>query len=121
MINIQRATEFENYVVEHILKKEKPNYIKHLTYLGVEKREYTDRGFYLHFRYLDYPTLSTIHNFELGISTFAEIKGLEHGASFILYIDAGKIMMLESFCYDPELWPTQITKFRINDLDEINL
>ena len=52
----------------------------------------------------------------MGQSVYAEIEGLEGGAGFILYLDNGKITMLESFSHGSETWPVRILKFNIQDL-----
>lgn len=44
MINIRGVSEFERAVIEHILKKEAPDYIKHLPCLLVDRRENTGVG-----------------------------------------------------------------------------
>ena len=43
----------------------------------------------------------------------ADIEGLAHGAGFVLFIDHGKITMLEGFTYD-EPWPDTIRSFTLS-------
>lgn len=116
MTNLQRASDFERAVIGHILEKEAPEYKKHLPYLSVDRRENTDAGIYVYFNYLDNPTLFSSENRTIGQSVYAEIEGLEGGAGFMLYIDNGRITMLESFSHGSGSWPAQILKFDIQDL-----
>lgn len=116
MINLQGASEFERTVIEHILKKEVPEYIEHLPYLLVDKRENTGAGIYVYFKYSDPPPLFSSENRTIGQSVYAEIEGLEGGVGFMLYIDEGRITMLESFSHGSEAWPTHISRFEIQDL-----
>lgn len=108
--------KFEQAVIEHILKKEAPEYKKHLPYLWVDRRENTGSGFYLYFRYSEKPALFSHENRTIGQSVYADIEGLDGGAGFMLYIDKGQITMLESFSHNSENWPAHIVKYEIQDL-----
>ena len=116
MIILRGASEFERAVIEHILEKEAPEYKKHLPYLLVDRRENTGVGIYVYFKYSENYPLSSSENRTMGQSVYAEIEGLEGGAGFILYLDNGKITMLESFSHGSETWPVRILKFNIQDL-----
>lgn len=115
-MNSQGITQFEREIIEHILKKECPQYLKHLPLLMVDSRENTGIGYYIYFKYLEEPFLTPSVHKTLGKSVYAEIEGLEGGAGFMLYIDEGRITMLESFCHCAENWPDHITNFSIKDL-----
>ena len=116
MTNLQGASEFERTVIGHILKKEAPEYNEHLPHLLVDRRENTGAGIYVYFKYSEKPTLFSSENRTIGQSVYAEIEGLEGGAGFMLYIDEGRITMLESFSHGSEAWPAHISKFEIQDL-----
>ena len=116
MINIRGASEFERAVIEHILKKEAPDYIKHLPYLLVDRRENTGVGIYVYFKYSEKPPLFSSETKTIGQSIYADIEGLEGGAGFMLHIDEGRITMLETFTHSSEAWPDHISNFIIQDL-----
>ena len=116
MMNIQGASEFERTVIEHILKKEAPEYKKHLPYLLVDRREYTGVGIYVYFKYSEGPPLFSSENRTIGHSVYAEIEGFEGGTGYMLYIDEGQITMLESFGHGSDSWPAHISRFEIQDL-----
>lgn len=115
MIILKGANVFERAIIEYILTKEAPEYKKHLPYLLMDRRENTGVGIYVYFKYSTNHPLSS-DNRTLGQSVYAEIEGLEHGAGFMLYLENGKITMLEAFAHGPETWPSQILKFYIRDL-----
>ena len=116
MTKIRGATEFEQAVIEHIIKKEAPKYSGHIKSLLVDRREYTGVGSFLYLKYAEKPSLSEFENKSIGQDTYADIEGLKNGAGFILYIDEGLISMLESFSHGPERWPEYIANFKIKDL-----
>ena len=116
MINLRGASEFERAVIEHILKKEASEYIKHLPYLLVDRRENTGAGIYVYFKYSEKPPLFSPETRTIGQSVYAEIEDLEGGAGFMLYIDEGRITMLEAFSHGSEAWPDHISRFEIQDL-----
>lgn len=81
----------------------------------VTSREQTGHGFFANFS-----VSSNVHrlggkqNFNFG-DVKAEIDGLEHGAGFVLFVQDGKLKMLEGFSYE-ETWPSDIGNFRIEYL-----
>lgn len=78
----------------------------------LEFRKFTGVGFYVHFSVpSDVPTAgtSTRNDFEVsGVS--ADIKGLSHGAGFILFVRKGRLAFLEGYSYD-ETWPESTDDF----------
>ena len=42
----------------------------------------------------------------------ATIPGLVDGAGFVVFVEAGRLTMLEGYCYQ-EAWPTEITAFEL--------
>ncbi len=116
MTNLKGASDFEQTIIEHIIKKEAPEYEKHLPYLSVDRRENTGAGVYVYFKYSAKVPLFSSENRTIGQSVFAEIEGLEGGAGFMLYIDEGRITLLESFSHGSEAWPDHISRFEVQDL-----
>lgn len=46
----------------------------------------------------------------------ATIRGLRHGAGFLLDVDGGMLSMLEGYSYE-EPWPQEITEYSVSYLD----
>lgn len=105
----KRLTNFEKEIIEAILKHERDRELADLLFeqykhLLVKKREFTGVGFYTYF-YIPEEGCILNKNLNLKLGDIeAEIKGLKHGAGFILYINEGRITTLEGYCYD-EKWP----------------
>lgn len=73
-------------------------------------REFTGVGFYLRFDVpSDVPTLTAPRDFAFG-DVYAEIKGMKHGAGFVLFVRDGRLDQLEGFSFD-EPWPEEILGF----------
>ena len=119
MTIIKELRKFERNALEAILKVDAPEYQEHIQYLLVEKRENTGVGLYVDFSYMDNKLLFSSEKRTLGKTIFAEIEGLEHGAGFMLYIDEGKITLLEAFCHADNTWPDEIENFAIRNLKKI--
>jgi hypothetical protein len=117
MTVINEINKFERAALEAILKTYAPEYEDHVQYLLVEKRENTGVGLYVDFSYRDNKLSFFSEKRTLGQTSEsavrAEIEGLEHGAGFVLYIDEGKITMLEVFCQGDNNWPDEILNFSI--------
>ncbi|MCH8134920.1 MAG: hypothetical protein IIB77_02950 [Proteobacteria bacterium] len=113
MIRHHRPNQFEREVIRHILKKDAPKYLSHLQYLFVDRRESTGVGIYVNFEYLERPPIFSSENITIGETVYAEIEGLEGGAAFLLYIEKGRITMLEAVAHVSDTWPADISKFEI--------
>ena len=46
----------------------------------------------------------------------AVVVGLQHGAGFLVYVDDGKLKMLEGYTYD-ETWPGRVEAFELHYAD----
>ena len=46
----------------------------------------------------------------------AVVAGLQHGAGFLVYVDDGKLKMLEGYTYD-ETWPGRVETFELHYAD----
>lgn len=87
-----------------------------LTNCEVCSRKMTGTGFFSTFRVDDkIESLPSNKSFKFG-DVHAEVPGLKHGAGFLLYIDKGRLDMLEGYTYD-EGWPKDITKFQLSYID----
>ena len=72
--------------------------------IRVKRRIMTGVGFFTDFEVTD-NNWNLDDNLELYLGNIhVEIKGLKHGAGFILFVREGKIKTLEGYCYD-EKWP----------------
>lgn len=79
----------------------------------VKSREQTGVGFYTKFELPDSVEISlNVRSFKIG-DVFAEIEGIKHGAGFILYVEDGKLDMLEGYTFD-DPWPSEIGKFQLS-------
>lgn len=79
----------------------------------VLKRELSGVGFFTEFSVPpDAPRLAGGPTFQFG-DVGAEIKGLQHGAGFLLLIEDGCLKMLEGFSYD-EPWPDDVSSFTLH-------
>lgn len=80
---------------------------------SIQSRELTGVGFFTKFIITD--NVQRIHNqpsFAFG-DIIAQVDGLKHGASFVLFITKGAIDMLEGYTYN-EPWPRVITNLHLS-------
>jgi hypothetical protein len=76
-------------------------------HLRVTSREYSGVGVFVHFvcahevKSLQRPRVARFGD------VIADIPGLTHGAGFVLFVDEGRISMLEGYTYG-EPWPTEL-------------
>ena len=98
----QKMKKYERRILEAIIENADKS-IRSKLYcqykeLSVVKREFTGVGFYIYFELPDpsyaIADLTDVPILRLG-GIAAEIKGLKHGADFILYVKHGVITMLE--------------------------
>jgi hypothetical protein len=81
------------------------------------RRERTGVGFYCHFAIpLDIPAAPVATDFTIGDVT-AAVDGLAHGAGFMLFVEDGRISLLEGFSYD-EPWPSEVGGYRLTYISE---
>lgn len=75
-------------------------------------RELTGVGFFCSFEIPpNTPRLEGFGDFQID-DVNAAVKGLAHGAGFVLFIRTGRLHMLEGFSYD-EPWPAEIRQFTL--------
>jgi hypothetical protein len=115
-VNDFSLTAFEGAVLDALLAGDD----RHLAVLREQRRvlrvtgrDYSGVGFFLHVEVPDAPMVE-LRSLRFG-DVHAEIDGLEHGAGFLLFVDDGRITMLEGYCYGPGPWPPNetITRYRL--------
>jgi hypothetical protein len=77
----------------------------------VAKREMTGVGFYTTFEISQMAPRAGNLAFKFG-DVDASIKGLKHGAGFLLFVKLGALEMLEGYTYD-EPWPPDTSEFTL--------
>jgi hypothetical protein len=106
-------TELERAVLNKLLEGNHPLLMqlrKDLSICRVSRREMTGAGFYTHF---DAGVAPTASNSKLRFGdVVAEIDGMTHGAGFVLYVENGRLSMLEGYGYD-DPWPSTITGYTL--------
>lgn len=110
-------TTLERGVLEKLLAGEHPVLEALRRQLGgcrVESRELTGYGFFTELevdRTLPAAATST-DKLRIG-DVNAKISGLDHGAGFVLFVNAGYLDMLEGYSYD-EPWPESAGEFALS-------
>jgi hypothetical protein len=76
-------------------------------------RRFTGGGFYTTFELAeDAPILPGSPKFDFG-DVAGAINDLRYGAAFMLYVEGGKLRVLEGYTFSPEAWPSAVTKFKL--------
>jgi hypothetical protein len=83
---------------------------KQLPSCAVQKRENTGVGFFTYFDTGDSDPVDSI-NLRFG-DVIGDIEGLQEGAGFVLYVEKGRLTMLEGYSYG-EQWPESIVKYKL--------
>jgi hypothetical protein len=110
---MNESTELERAVLEKLLAGEHPlleQLRKQLPFCRVSRRELTGVGFYTHFDVGNAPVDVDV-NVRFG-DVHADLEGMVDGAGFVLYVEHGRLSMLEGYGYD-EPWPTTITTYTL--------
>jgi hypothetical protein len=91
---------------------------KQLAKCKVKSRELTGVGFFTTFIPAQSDdVLSRVKSFKIG-DVFAKIEGTKHGAGFLLYVENGKIYMLEGYTFD-DPWPSEIGEFKLCYINDV--
>lgn len=105
-------TDLERAVLEAITDSH-PDLRAQLDGLGVCDREMTGVGFFTKFRVAPSAhSLPSPSRLALGAHVSAETSALERGIGFVLFVEDGRLALLEAFTYD-EPWPDEIERFTI--------
>ncbi|MGE0102697.1 MAG: hypothetical protein AB7H86_07805 [Blastocatellales bacterium] len=115
-MSVQEMTQFERDIIQYIINNESPEHIGHLPLLMVVKRENTGVGIYVYFEYSHEPRISDASSNTIGHQVYVDIEGLNGGAGCMLYIDEGRITMLECYSHSAESWPINIGRYDIRNL-----
>ena len=113
-IQMIELNELERAVLAKLLEREPPLLEQlrgQLPTCRVIRREFTGVGFFTHLDVGDAPASNDVDMPPFG-DVIAEIDGLAHGAGFVLYIEHGRLAMLEGYSYD-EPWPDTIVGFSL--------
>lgn len=105
--------ELERAVLTKLLAGEHPlleRLRNQLSNCQVSRRELTGAGFYAYLDVGDAPAADDV-NLRFG-DVIAEIEGMAHGAGFVLYVEHGRLSMLEGYGYD-DPWPSTITAYTL--------
>ncbi len=84
----------------------------------VSKRETTGVGVYVELDASAHPGARLALDLKFG-DVIAEIEGLEHGAGFLLYVEAGLMVMLEGYTFG-ETWPERVDRYELRYVNEGN-
>lgn len=93
-----------------------------LKFALVELRRTTNAGFFLHFSLpqnslgLTEITSNVKSDFCFG-DVGAETRELQYGAGFLLWVEDGRLHMLEGYSYE-EPWPEEIEEYQLNYYSE---
>lgn len=106
----------ETAVIEKLLQGNHPALValrRQLSAIAVVSRKHTGVGFFTEFSVGGDAVAASVRSERIRFGDVeASIKGLQHGAGFLLYIDKGFLRMLEGYSYD-EPWPVQISEFSL--------
>src|ERR1700760_4770705 len=83
--------------------------------LSVSTRNLTGVGFFTTFDRPQTDPSTPAVNLVFG-DVEASFAGLSHGAGFVLFVESGKLHMLEGYTYD-EKWPASARSFTLRYLD----
>lgn len=109
----------EAAVIEKLLSGEHPalqGLRRQLSHLSVASRRYSGTGFFTEFALEPEAVAVSLPNRIRFGDVEATIRGVAHGAGFVLYIDDGRLYLLEGYTYD-EPWPTQVDEFALRYSD----
>lgn len=113
---MEGLNELENAVLTKLLAGEHP--ILATLRLQVEAarlatREYSGNGFFCTFAVPPGPPpVASNPTFRIG-DVDAKVKGLKHGAGFVLFVKNGYLDMLEGYSYE-EPWPAKLGEFALH-------
>lgn len=86
---------------------------RQLATCAVTARRNTGVGFYADLLPAAEAPSAQLSSTELQIQdVYAEVDALENGAGFVVYIESGRLAMLEGFAFD-EPWPSVISTFSV--------
>jgi hypothetical protein len=81
----------------------------------VTQRELSGAGFFTHFVVANDAIPVAVRTLRFG-DVWAKVAGLRYGADFVLFVDDGRLTMLEGVSFG-EPWPETITEFAVTYVD----
>jgi hypothetical protein len=112
---MKTLTSFEQAVLDKLLAGDDPALAilrEQARHASLRSREMTGVGFHCHFDVPDNAERLGHEKFHLG-DVNASVSGLAHGAGFVLFVEDGRLAMLEGYSYD-EPWPISIDGFQLS-------
>ena len=89
---------------------------RQLSECHIVSRQMTGVGFFTNFSLINiYNNFFTNCNFKIG-DVHGIADNINHGVGFLLYINNGRILMLEGYTYN-EPWPQQLVNLKLNYQD----
>lgn len=113
---MSNLTELERAVLDKILDGDHPllEILRNqLSNDRVSRREMTGTGFFTYFNVGD-PPVADVEKIVFG-DVSADIEGVHHGAGFLVWVEHGRLIMLEGFTYD-DPWPDEIEQYTLKYL-----
>jgi len=107
-------TELERAVLAKLLAGEHPllaQLRKQLPNCRASRRELTGHGFYTDLDVGDTPEAADVK--VIVNDVVADIEGMPDGAGFVLFVEHGRLSLLEGYGYD-DPWPSTITGCTLN-------
>ena len=113
---MEQLTPFEQEAIATILRGDHPVFAalrKQLARCEVSEREFTGVGFFTTLAIpADVPSVPLDRRLALG-DVHATMNGVEHGVGLVLFVEDGRLALLEGFTYDGA-WPDEIQNYRID-------
>lgn len=81
----------------------------------VVAREFTGVGLYCHLM-VEHVIGDFEGTFEISDVCVNDVEGVAHGIGCVLWIEMGRLTLLEAFTYD-DPWPSRISSYRLSYLD----
>jgi hypothetical protein len=113
---MDELTPFEHEAIATIVRGNHPVFAGLRTQLArcqVSKREFTGVGFFTTLAVpSDVPSVPLRRRLDLG-DVHVTMDGVEHGVGLVLFVEDGRLALLEAFTYD-DPWPHEIANYTIN-------
>ena len=106
-------TELESSVLTKTLEGDHPilrQMREQVRCCRVRNREFTGVGFFTYFDCRECDPIDDL-NARFG-DVIAELPGLKNGAGFLLFVENGRIVMLEGYTFE-EPWPSDVSTFAL--------
>lgn len=117
---MEDPNELERAILEKLFDGVHPalRSLRHQAELAkVVSRRFTGAGFFTSFELPNALPAASVPSAKIRFGDVgANIPGLQHGAGFLVYVDDGKLTMLEGYSYD-EKWPERVENFELHYLD----